>query len=318
MRILRIVMQGEEHPHYTITKAFHDGFGGEGFVYTIFWDKYEDRLVLNSEVIKIAEKVKPDVVFMQLQQHGVLFKEIVEKLSKNSLVLNWTGDVRKSLEDYIYIAPYVVTLFTNTTDVESMRTLGYDSEYLQTGYDHNVYKNIHWARTNGMISFCANNYKMDFALTEYREEVARSLMSSYSSNFRLHGSNWSELGAYYKGVVPISNTEEHGLYSQSEIAISVSHFNYGRYFSDRLLREMASGVLVLSHRYQDCDLDFVDGRHLVFFDNTIDLLEKCNYYIQNKHLARVIGEQGAEYVEANFKWSNFIENLIHIIKKHTK
>ena len=75
-----------------------------------------------------------------LAQHpSIIEVETARVLSQHALVINWTGDVRSDIRWYEEIAPYVITLFTNVTDVEKMRQKGYKADYLQCGYDQKYY-----------------------------------------------------------------------------------------------------------------------------------------------------------------------------------
>ena len=65
-----------------------------------------------------------DAVFMQIQHPNIITPETARIMSEQSLVFNWTGDVRTNIRWYVDMSPYVVTLFTNMTDVEKIRKIG--------------------------------------------------------------------------------------------------------------------------------------------------------------------------------------------------
>jgi spore maturation protein CgeB len=240
--------------------------------------------------------------------------ETAKVLSENSLVFNWTGDVRTDISWFVEIAPYVVTLFTNNNDVKKIKELGFNSEYLQCGYDHKIYFNKEKNRYDN-IAFCGNYYpEMQFPLTKERVEIVRLLKTHFPENFNLYGDKWDKLLFKSEGIA--NNEKEALLYNVTSLALSISHFNYSRYFSDRLLREMACGCCVLSHRFKDCELEFTDGKHIVYWDDHKDLLQKIDYYISNPKKARKIGNEAAEYVKLNYRWENFALNLKTLIKKY--
>ena len=133
MKLLRIAMNGEEHPHYTITKAFTDNFSE---VKTIWWEKIPTDL-LNGEIINEVNTNKYDAVFLQIQYPNIINEDAAKAISENSIGFNWTGDVRTNIDWYIKLGKYFITLFTNMTDVENMRNIGLRADYLQIGYDHN-------------------------------------------------------------------------------------------------------------------------------------------------------------------------------------
>jgi spore maturation protein CgeB len=80
---------------------------------------------------------------------------------------------------------------------------------------------------------------------------------------------------------------------------------------------MACGCCVLSHRFKDCELEFTDGKHIVYWDDHKDLLRKIDYYITHPEKARELGNAAAEYVKLNYQWENFALNLKKLIKSHS-
>jgi hypothetical protein len=310
MKILRIVLTGEEPPHYTITNAFKQTFE---FVDSIYWDEFIDLKFLN-EVIQARVKAHQyDAVFMQIQNNGIITQETAKIMADAvPVVFNWTGDVREDIEWYRLLGRYVVTLFTNQTDVLKMRNYGHRSDYLQTGYDHIYYKNENLNRLNN-IAYCASYYPTaKFPLTQERADFVRLLKVNFPDNFNLYGYNWDSIGLKSEGFA--DNKKESLLYNASSLALSISHFNYSRYFSDRLLRELACGCCVLSHRFEDCELEFQDKKHIVYWDDHQDLLEKVRFYFSNPEEARKIGNEAAEFVAEEYSWEKFTLKLKKMIE----
>lgn len=308
MKIFRIVLTGEEHPTYTITNAFKSVFEE---VDTLYWDEFQDRQLLNNIIQAGVRAKKYDAIFMQLQSGGIISLETAKVMSENSLVFNWSGDVRTDIQWFVDIAPFVVTLFTNVTDVNTIKSLGFCSEYLQCGYDDKIYF-IENRKRYDNIAFCGNYYTgMQFPLTKDRVEVVRLLKIHFPENFNLYGSNWDAASLKSEGIA--DNKKEALLYNATSLALSISHFNYSRYFSDRLLREMACGCCVLSHRFKDCELEFKHEKHIIYWDDHKDLLRKIEYYFAHPKKAREIGNQAADYVKANYRWENFAANLKNLI-----
>lgn len=313
MKIFRIVLTGEEPPHYTITNAFKSVFEK---VDTLYWDEFKDIKQMNEIVQARVKAERYDAVFMQIQGGNIISFETAKVLSEHSLVFNWTGDVRADISWFIELGPYVVTLFTNNTDVKKMKELGFRSEYLQCGYDHKIYFNKEVKRYDN-IAFCGNYYpEMQFPLTKERVEAVRFLKTYYPDNFNLYGNKWDKLLFKSEGIA--NNEKEALLYNVTSLALSISHFNYSRYFSDRLLREMACGCCVLSHRFKDCELEFTDGKEIVFWDDHKDLLKKIDYYFTHPQKARDIGNEAAKYVSTNYTWEVFAKKLKNHIKQYNE
>jgi len=311
MNILRIAMNGEEYPHYTMSEAFKNSFTS---VKTIWW---QQEINYNQAIINEVTQNKYDAVFLQIQTPNVISEEAAKAINDHSIGFNWTGDVRTNIDWYIRLGKYFVTCFTNETDVERMKSLGLRSEYLQVGYDHKYYFPANAECYNNIV-FCANYYQDDqnpYPLTDYRKELVYALKRNFGERFNLYGGNWNMCGIYPE-LAFVNNEQEAQIYRTCGIAINCSHFNYSRYSSDRLFRELACGAFVLSHDYKDYDKDFENGKHLVTWSSIDDLVEKCHYYLQRPIERRIIGEEGYSIVKSTATWNSRMIELKQIINKY--
>lgn len=302
-------MDGEEHPNYTLTNAFTSTFNQ---VKTIWWQQIPD---LNNVLIREVTNNKYDAVFMQIQADGIISEEAARSIYENSVGFNWTGDVRTNIDWYIKLGKYFITLFTNETDVMKMRALGLRADYLQIGYDDKYYYPSYSQPKNNIV-FCANYYPNEnYPLTHYRAIIVNKLRSEFGDRFNLYGGNWGTVGIKADRDL-VNNAEEAEIYRGCSIAISCSHFNYLRYSSDRLLRELACGAFVLSHDYDGFNKDFEDGKHFRTFKNENELIELCHYYLDRPIERMIISEQGAKQVINTANWNNRINEFSKLIIKY--
>jgi hypothetical protein len=253
----------------------------------------------HKNINNILATTNAHVVFMQIQREGVIRPSVVRDLKKKGVkIFNFTGDVRQPLPNwYVEMAPYVTSLFTNLTDVEYIRARGFKAEYFQVGY------NTHFYNTTGHISaaprivFMGNNYRDSFPLSQLRVEMVTRLRRKYGSDFAVYGSGW--------GICQNLNanqSEEGAVYRGCEIAINLSHFDLKRYSSDRLFRILGCGTFCLSHRFQEIEKEFVDGRDLVAWDNLDDLEKKIDYYLSHSDEAKEIAKNGNRLCEHFYTW----------------
>ena len=61
----------------------------------------EDVEKLNREIMKRFNKIKPDVVFMQIQKADVISISTAKKMTKKDDTIQWTGDVRFSVTNWL-------------------------------------------------------------------------------------------------------------------------------------------------------------------------------------------------------------------------
>jgi hypothetical protein len=302
-------MNGEEHPHYTITTAFTESFD---FVKTIWWQQVND---LNNLIFNEVTNGNYDAVFLQLQSDGIINEHAAAAISQHSIGFNWTGDVRTEIDWYARMGKYFVTCFTNMTDIEKMRALGLRAEYLQVGYDHNYYYPAPTPFKDNIV-FCANNFDTSgYPLSGLRKEIAISLRNEFRHRFSLYGRNWLKFGIR-ADLEAADNMKEAEVYRACAIAINCSHFNYSRYSSDRLFREMACGAFVLSHKFKDYNIDFKEGKHLVTWDSIPDLINKCHYYLNHEKERKAIADKGREYAINNATWNVRMIEFKKLIDKY--
>jgi len=264
------------------------------------------REKLNIEKIRnLFYSFDPDIVFMQTQSDNPELLSLVAEMSKKSVVINWSGDVRDPIPEWYYkFDKYCVTCFSNMRDVRQM-----NGEYLQIGIDPEIYYFQKKEKIYDIV-FMANR-SMSFPLSPYRIQVVEFLKRKYGDRFKIFG-NWP--GA--DGNLMKSQHEEAEIYRHSKIGISVSHFDIERYFSDRLLRIMACGCLALSHHYTDIELDFKPGEQLETFKDFDELKRKIDYYLANDRERELIAARGILKVQRSFTTKNMVQDIIKIYKKY--
>lgn len=261
---------------------------------------------------------RPDIIFLQIQSDTIegvstvsLIGQEIRKLKEmGSFVINWTGDIRASTPQWmIDFAPSVnITLFSNHKDIETFRTKGLNTEFLQCGIDTNIFTHLgHSSDSTPSIVFLANNYGNHFPLSGYRKDAVNILRSKFGHRFKVYGNGW---GAD-SGNVNANQREEAEVYRGAKIAISISHFDSPGYFSDRLGRAMCSGVFVLSHRYKSIEKDFNVGDHLDVFDDLNHMVNLCNYYLEQDELREDIAECGRQYAHQEFSYQNIVDQILN-------
>ena len=255
---------------------------------------------------QLYDSHKPDCVFMQIQSPGFNIG-LVEYMSKNSIVINWSGDVRDPFPQwYRDFNKYCVTCFSNMRDV---REVG--GEFIQIGTDPDIFKKWEAIDTGGDIVFMAN-YSPRFPLSEYRLHMVNFLKATYGKRFKMIGNNFP----HTDGNLMNNQIGESQFYSGSKIAISLSHYNLERYFSDRLIRAMGSGCFTLSHYYEGISKDFQVCEHLDVFRDFEELKFKIDYYLSHEAERDRIADNGYEYVHKNFTSHKMAQDILKIYEKY--
>ena len=276
----------------------------------------QNKVVLQAEVINKFNSFKPDVVFMHIQSGDVISIETAKYMAKNSLVLNWSGDVRHPLpQHYLDMGRNIhCTLFTNLNDIETCKQSGVNADYLQVGYDRENFTPFGKVSDKyPEIIFLGSNYtNCNFPLSSLRYEMVNRLKKEFGNKFGVYGAGWKGLESgnitYY--------AEEGKAYRSCKIAINLSHFAYKRYSSDRMYRILGSGAFCLSHRFPHIEEDYKLGEELVVWENIEHLVANIKYYLQNTREREKIAIKGCYKARTEYTWYHFAENLEKILKSN--
>ena len=258
----------------------------------------------------------PDTVFIQIQNdtiNGVDCNALIGSQmryfkSKGATVINWTGDMRNYTPQWMINFAHNVTytMFSNQRDVDYCKALEIKTGFLQQGIDTHIFTPDGEAAYVPEIVFLANNYVNQFPLSPYRKHVVKRLRAHFGSRFRVYGNGWDGDA----GNVNASQYEEAKVYRGCKIAISVSHYDSDRYFSDRLGRAMCSGAFVLSHKYAGIDKDFKAGRDLDVFNDYDEMIGQCVKYLENDDLRNEIAEAGQKIASEEFGYQNIVKQIL--------
>lgn len=255
---------------------------------------------LNSHILRVANDMKPDVVFCQLQTPGIMWHRTVNDLrGMGALVINWCGDVREPIPQW-YIddaAAFDITAFSNMTDVELVRAAGHRAEYLQIGYDETIYSPGTAVRSG--VVFMGQNSGDRFPLSRARAQMVQAMREEFGHSFEAYGNGW--------GTTHLHADAEVDTYRRALIAINFDHFVRPRFASDRILRAQACGACTVSQWYEGIELEHPD----VPTARTInDMVELVRELLTTPEVAIELGQRQARHVRASHTWHDRI-NTIH-------
>jgi len=266
----------------------------------------------NTKACELANSFKPDLVFIQIQNANIITEETVKFLVNNgSFVINWTGDVRFPIPQWFYnIGQHIQrTCFSNMTDVREFDKTN-PSEYLEIGYDPEIYKPEGEIIPTKPIVFMGNNYGDNhFPESKYRREMVEFLQANYPNDFAVYGNGWKGEAGNYNSSQP----NEAKVLRGAKIAINLSHFNYERYNSDRILRIMGTGTMCLTRNYEGIKEDFQPGINLNVWDNFEELKNNIDHYLSNESERSEIAKRGNELMLKSFTYDEMIKNILKFV-----
>lgn len=296
-----------------LMKAFFEN----GFLEYTCFDYQEkifnsDKEAMRRMLIQETERLKPDIVFGQIQGSEILDMDTFKRLSEISFTINYTFDIRTPEQtEWLYnLAPVLgLICFSNQRDVDECKRRGYENVMvLQSSVDTEVYKPGNELGRKG-IAFIGNNFENtnhQFPLSKERREMVEFLQMEFSEQFKVSGNNWG-------GSKLIMQKEEIEIYQRSLIAINHNNFDAELYTSDRLWRILACWTFCLTKYFKGIEKLFTRKLHLDWWEDFDELKQKINYYLSNPDEIERISFNGYRHVHFNHNWTSRIKEMMRTI-----
>lgn len=266
---------------------------------------------INEEIQQQVASFLPDVIFMQIQTPDVISVETAKFMKQHgAFAINWYGDIRNSFPEWTKeLGKHIdLTCFSNMNYVNELRDAGIVSEYLQTGYDIEIYRADGRRLHDYDVVFMGNDYGNQFPLSGLRRYMCEYLQQVYGDKFGLYGRGFTMAN----GDCMNEPETEAAIYRGAKIGINLSHFDYTRCSSSRLYRMMGCGICVLTKWYPEIWKDFEDGKHLVVWDTRDELKDKIDYYLKNEGERQRIASEGNRLARKKFTYDAMVKNILDL------
>jgi len=289
--------------------------------FAVYHNRRKNIRATRSELIKRASEFRPDLIHMQIQHTTIIDAGTIRELKRllpNSIVTNWTGDVRnyvpKSFKNIAQIADYNLISSTGQLEMFKKQIKGRHVGYWQIGYDPKLYHPSYEPPLNfdyDIVFIANNNVKEGYPGRPEREKVCRLLRKAFDRRFGLFGSGWPR---NFRSSGSVDQKRVAKFYHKSCCLLSVSHYNnLSHYFSDRLLMCLASGRPTISLKFPNWQSYFTNNCDLVIANSIEDIVTKTKHMLQNPDLANYIGKSGAEKVFAEHTYLSRIKELLDMV-----
>lgn len=273
---------------------------------------------VNDDFVEYVSQRKPDLVFMQLQETGVIQPATIKNAraaSPKTVFVHWTGDYRPVISAYVR-AICQVTDMTFASSVGQLKDFtmagAADVNYMQIGIDWepDILGIPAWEPpfTVPEVVFCGNHYPDGPWADGTAQRLAdiRALMRA--------GYDIGVVGRGWPSDIPVVGQctvkQQHHVYTRAKVVLSVSHENnVDRYYSDRLLIAMASGTATVARHFPGLEDDFPDGVLPTYHDET-ELLEIVTDMRATEAWRKVVGLSQRAYVRATASWFSRITNQL--------
>jgi hypothetical protein len=312
-----------DHPQIGMEKAFKEEFGADNVTIYDYFQKHRsgsNNKTIGGELLALADKIKPDWIWLQLQDTGIVEPEVllkIKKLMPKCVITHWTGDARPVVGAYLAsICKSTDYTFTSAEGlIKQFKDAGAKkAHYLQIGidYDEDVLGIPPWTPSFPItdVVLCANYYGNAFPGTKERMEAISALKNA-GINVGIVGSGWP---SSMPAIGSCGVKQQHHIYKKCKVALSINNFNQlDRYYSDRQIISMASGKPVVCHYIPRLELEFENKKHCIWYKTIPELISSVKELLNDQNLRETIGSQGKDEIVKNHKWNNRIHEALNII-----
>jgi hypothetical protein len=237
-------------------------------------------------VTAALEALRPDLVLAQVHDARVLNAGHIRRLRRRTpgaVWLNWNGDYqdvpRLPRAELELAGAFDAQLVVSFDGAEQFRRRGIASRYWQVSWEPDgVGHEPTWRTRRNDVLLLANNIPWYPA----RRELVAALRRA-GFRFGLYGRGWPLLWA--RGHCYYDFAAGCRLIRAAKVVLADNPRPYARgYVSNRLFHSLAAGgALVMLERFLECErLGFVDGRHLIIWNDRQDLMEKLEHWLRPK------------------------------------
>ncbi len=279
--------------------------------------KYRNHQAVSEALVQRALEVKPDLLHMQLQFTNIISPGSIAQIKKrlpNTIITNWTGDVRKYVPRYfVSVGEFVdYNLISSTGQIPLFKAAGCKNvKYWQIGYNPKLYHPVTNSGFSHDVVFIGNYFGSMFPGSAERQSVLVALKNSFGRRFSLVGCGW---GGNFGRIKPVRQNRVNSVYSNSFCALSVSNFNnIADYFSDRFLMCLASGRPTIAYVFPNINKYVTDGESALFASTPQQFVQKVKWCLNNRMEANRIGVKGAQVAVSKHTYHCRVVELLKLV-----
>ncbi len=324
MSIKRVLMTtiNYDHPQAGMIHAFEGLFGKENVCHFDFLDLTRRTNWgvehVNEEFVKLALTCKPDWIFLQLQNTGVITPESIDKIREalpGTVLTHWSGDVRDKVGSYFagVCKATHLTLAANVGHLKRYEEAGArETLYVAHGIDWNedVQGEPAWEPPFQVpdVVYCGNHYGDRVMGTPVREAAIRALVEA-KIPVGIVGSGWENTGLPVLGSCQVK--QQIHVYRKAKVVLSVNHFpDLEGYHGDRTITAMASGTPVITRYFPLIEREFSEGVNVMVFRSEQELVEKTRQLLDDEGLRRALGAAGRREILLHHTWLSRILQVL--------
>ncbi len=330
---MRILLSGYHNPHFwTITEYIEKAIRSFGHDLLVFDDRKHiipgrirvrvpwlhriDLGMLNKNLLAQVERFHPELAIIT-GGHRILPDTVKSLKQRGIQTVLWTIDAPIDFQPIIHVAPYYDLIFCQGTEaIELLGKAGIrGARWIPMACD----PDLHYPVTLTDEERKTLSHDVVFIGSYYpcRAELFSKLTSF---DLAIWGPGWDRLEStspLLKHIMGAHTKPDQWLkiYSAAKIVLATHYQDpEGRFpvyqASPRIFEVLACGAFLICDRQRDVLALFNDGKHLVTFENSSDLVNKVKYFLNHPGERNLIAKQGHEEVLRNHTYVHRVETLL--------
>ncbi|VAX38259.1 hypothetical protein MNBD_UNCLBAC01-2036 [hydrothermal vent metagenome] len=275
---------------------------------------------MNDGFVKEAKKIKPDI-WMVIGGQSMLATTVKKIKELGVRVVLWTTDIPIDFDIVKEAAPFYDHIFcagSEAIEVLKNEVTLKDLRLIPFGCDPDYHKPVQLTPEEVL------KYQRDIVFVgSFYPNRAKILESLANFNIGIWGPYWNKVGDHSPLRTKIMegkfNYDEWvKIYSAAKIVLII-HYQDGivpsYQITPKLFEAMACGSFVLVDNQKDVKALFAGKSYLDFFENTNDLKEKIQYYLEHEDRRKKMAKEGRQDVIERHTFKNRIARMIKIIQE---
>lgn len=285
------------------------------------------------KLIKIFAEFVPNIVIVigwNAEHTDINIKEVNTLAVKyNSILIYWATEDPTFIHDYSIplikkLKPnYVFTV--SKSSLKKYKDLGINASFLPFGFQPSLHKQMKYKHERYNISMIANGYPnvMYHYPNHYRKKSIKTLVKPLLENkvsINIWGKRWNETldllslsSEYIKLHDSIHYLKTNTIYACSDIIIGLQNHDQD-VIAMRTFEILGSGGFLITTYHSDLTEYFTADKDLVLVSSPEEMIDKYNFYINNKSLMDAI-RQKAKKTSLDHTYKNRATSIIKYLKE---
>ena len=276
-----------------------------------------------------AKKFRPDIVLIA---GGItIYPDTITAIKElgNITTINWSADYPRNFDYHIKAGPYYDYLFTSSMDgLKKYQENGHvNGHFLPFACDPQIHKPIDVSeeerkKYSSDVCFVGSNYPERLSVLEKLSGMDLGIWGigwdrlPVDSPLRQHirggvlkPEEWTKVYNCSKIVLNILSIKLDG-------AIELADPKYGHIANTKVFEILSCGALQLVERKSDVIKLFKPGKHLVCYEDSNELIELIEYYLNNPTDRQKISNNGRRIAHEKHTYLHRLEEMLSLINQN--